>query len=155
MPKVSKWRVEPEKASLFKEDFWSVVTLLKDKKQVRSFLTEFLTPTERLMLAKRFQTVLMIRAGADYTTIKDRLHISVATIAKLTNQITDEQIPTVVELADKVLDLKGAKWVLREVGYPKRKGAPGDLLSPVMLEVFKGINKIAFEKQKKESVTQS
>lgn len=152
MPKISRWKVDSNKAGLFKEDLWSVITLLGDKKQVRTFLTEFLTPTERLMLAKRFQAVFMIRAGADYRLIKERLHMSESTIAKLTNQITDGHLSTVMELADRLLELKGSKWVLEEIGYPKRRGMPGDLLSPLVSELVRSAGPLAFGMRKKGSV---
>jgi len=61
------------------ELFW-LLTEIKNKEEMKTFLYDFFTKTERLMLAKRLAVALMLTQGYSYSTIRDLLKVSTATI---------------------------------------------------------------------------
>jgi len=59
-------------------------SLLKNKtqKEIKNFLDVLLTPTEKMMLAKRIAVLYLILQGIDHRTISNLLKVSTATVAK-------------------------------------------------------------------------
>ena len=60
--------------------FWTSLTSASSKEQIALFLDDLLTPTEKIMLAKRLAIAFMILKGYDYNTINERLKVSDPTI---------------------------------------------------------------------------
>jgi len=118
---------------LFLDDFWAAVASLETKDEVRQFFNEFLTHTERKMFAKRFQIALMLLAGYDYTAIRNRVHVSEATIGKLSNWIAENR-EALINVTKRILALKIKKNEEMESG-PKTGHMRGDLFSSVMNEL--------------------
>lgn len=85
MPKVSRISVDKKKMDRFYDDFWSAVALLETKKEVREFLFDLLTHTERKMLAKRLQIAMMLLEGYDYQAIRENIKVTDGTIARINN----------------------------------------------------------------------
>lgn len=56
---------------------------LSKKEEVDTFLHDFLSKTERLMLAKRLAISLMLQKGYSYTEIRATLKVSPSTIYKI------------------------------------------------------------------------
>ncbi len=56
---------------------------LKNERKISEFLDDFLTTTEKLMLAKRLGVALLIEAGLDYREISNQLKVSTATILQV------------------------------------------------------------------------
>lgn len=54
---------------------------IKKKKEVEDFFNDFLSPTERIVLAKRLAIAVMLAKGHDYSTIRKTLKVSPPTIA--------------------------------------------------------------------------
>ena len=48
-----------------------------------AFLLSFLTPTEKIMLAKRLAAIILIKEGLPHSHISSSLHLTRATISKL------------------------------------------------------------------------
>lgn len=69
------------------EVFFQAFAELKTVKEAREFVIDFFTPTERINLAKRLGIFILLKNGWDYNNIKDALHISSATIAKIQGKI--------------------------------------------------------------------
>ena len=89
MAKLSRVEVAPERWQRFMDDFWSAISVVETKEEVRDFLIDILTPTERRMLAKRFQIAMMLLLDYDYNSVSDRVKVTSNTIAKVSNQLKD------------------------------------------------------------------
>ena len=108
MTKISRIPVSPGKWFLFLDDFWAAVASCETKEEVKNFLMGMLTHTERKMFAKRFQIAMMLLLGYDYQTIKSRVKISSATVAKI-NNLLNEEGGGVIKVAQRILKLKQEK----------------------------------------------
>lgn len=85
MTKVSRISVDSQHLGFFMNNFWSLITLLEDKDQVKSFLKDLLTHTEMKMFAKRIQIAKMLLEGYSYQDIKGYVKVTDATISKISN----------------------------------------------------------------------
>lgn len=65
------------------ELFWRAFQDLDKGEEIQSFLSDLLTRTERVMLAKRLSIALLLTKGYDYQTIKDILKVSSSTIGSI------------------------------------------------------------------------
>lgn len=61
--------------------FFKSVLKIKNEEEAEDFFTEFLSPTEKIMLAKRISIAVLLSKEYDYREIKRILHVSFATIA--------------------------------------------------------------------------
>lgn len=85
MTKISRIKVDPRHLNFFLNNFWSVITLLENKDQVRGFLKDLLTHTEMKMFAKRLQISKMLLEGYRYQAIRNYVKVTDSTIAKINN----------------------------------------------------------------------
>lgn len=87
MPQISRRKmngnIEQKVFSLFSE----VLTNLNKKGEVESFLADLLSPTERIMLAKRLSIVLLLDRGYNYAEIGDILKVSKDTIGRISTWV--------------------------------------------------------------------
>lgn len=60
--------------------FWQSLASCRDTESVSKFLEDLLTPTEKIMLAKRVSIALMLLKGYDYRSICSTLKVSSSTI---------------------------------------------------------------------------
>ncbi len=81
MSQVSKYPIRKDVYEEIFETLLETIAGLTTKKEVSAFFNEFLTPTERIMFAKRLATGLLIAKGYDYREICDLLKVSTATIS--------------------------------------------------------------------------
>lgn len=65
--------------NLFSESLLSI----RRKDSLNDFLEDFLTPTERIMLAKRFAIPVLLAKGNDYLSIRRLLRVTPSTIARM------------------------------------------------------------------------
>lgn len=65
------------------ETLWEAISQVRDKKDVQIFLNDLLTPTEKVMLAKRLAIAVLLLKQRNYQTIKDFLKVSGETISKI------------------------------------------------------------------------
>lgn len=65
------------------ELFWKAFQDLDKGEEIQSFLSDLLTKTERVMLAKRLSIALLLTKGYDYGSIKDILKVSSSTIGSI------------------------------------------------------------------------
>jgi len=109
MPRVSKKReVDKEKQKLFIDDFYSAVTSLKDKDEVREFFEDLLTTEEKLMLAKRFQAAMMLNLDYLWDEIDERIKVTRSTIAGV-YQNTKFGFGGLGRVAGRIVELKKKK----------------------------------------------
>ena len=65
------------------QNFWEMFADIKKAKEIQTFLEDFLSPTERIMLAKRMAIAILLSRGYDQRTISSMLKVSTATINKI------------------------------------------------------------------------
>jgi len=80
MAQVSKRIIPKDVQERMFEIFWESLVLCKDKNTVASFLEDLLTPTEKIMLAKRVSLAFLLLKGYDYKAINQTLKVSNPTI---------------------------------------------------------------------------
>jgi len=121
MPRVSKTReVSQQQRSLFVDDFYSAVTSLKDKDEVKAFFDELLTREEKLMLAKRFQIAMMLKLGYLWKEIDERVKVTQVTISKLRQKL-DFGLKGLDRVAQRIILIKKEKLKRIEQGRSKRE----------------------------------
>lgn len=150
MTKLSRWPIEKQKMSLFLDDFWTAVASLKSKPEARLFFNQFLTHTERKMFAKRFQIAMMLILKYDYKSIRNRLGVSGATIAKINNWL-EENREVLIAVARRIVQLKERKVIEIESKKRSVKGRSGGV--SVIEEIGEEVAKNIFEKKKQNSLT--
>lgn len=152
MPRVSKQRILDDKDRfLFLDDFYSGVTLLQNKQEVKTFFRDFLTREEELMLAKRFQATMMIIAGHSNLEIDHRVKITQGTVDRLRVKLEAGK-GKLIEVAQRILDLKFAV-AQRETKRQGYKFSESELLKNA---VFYGISRAAqaiSKRRKQASIT--
>jgi uncharacterized protein YerC len=89
-----------------------VLADLKHPKQVREFLTAFLTETELTVLSKRLAILSELENKASYDTIKDKLKVSSATISTVAEQRQETGLQLALKIIDQdqKLDFQLQKW---------------------------------------------
>jgi len=90
MTKISRIKVDPKHLGFFLNNFWSLITLLENKDQVKSFLKDLLTHTEMKMFAKRIQIAKMLLEGYSYRDIRNYVRVTDSTIARINNILDTE-----------------------------------------------------------------
>lgn len=83
MSQVSKYPLSKETYDRIFEIFLKTLINIKDKEEGNSLISDFFTPTERIMFAKRLGIALLLEKGYDYQVIKGALRVSSATIASV------------------------------------------------------------------------
>ena len=82
MPHVSRKKLNKKIYQKIGEEFIQFVLELKSSKDAKSFLTNLLTKTERIMLAKRLAVIGMLIRGYSFEAIQQTLEVSPATVDK-------------------------------------------------------------------------
>jgi uncharacterized protein YerC len=99
MTRVSRYKLHQEDLDEIVEYFTYLINTLREKKEIESFLTQFLTKEEKIMLAKRLVLFMMIKKGYSVEIIKASLHISYETIRTYTYQFSskDQQFYKIID----------------------------------------------------------
>lgn len=90
MAQVSKYPLDDLVEKRIFEIFLQTFADLKSKEHVEKFLYDLLSPTERIMLAKRLGIAVMLTKKESYETIKKTLRVSDATIMNISNWLKTE-----------------------------------------------------------------
>lgn len=90
MPKLSKKSIDPKIINKYLDNLWSVITLLKDKSEIRVFFSQLLTTTEKFMLSKRLEITRRLLNNQDYDKIMKELKVTAGTVAILNNKLKTE-----------------------------------------------------------------
>lgn len=88
MPQLSKRKLDKKTESEIIATFDLILAKLSQKEEMRAFLLSILTPTERLMLAKRLAVIFLLKEGVPQDKIAEALKVTQATVSKL--QLTIE-----------------------------------------------------------------
>ncbi|MEK7503219.1 MAG: Trp family transcriptional regulator [Patescibacteria group bacterium] len=82
MPHVSSKKLNKKIYQKIGDEFIQFVLELKSSSDAKSFLTNLLTKTERIMLAKRLAVICMLMRGYSFEAIQQTLQVSPATVDK-------------------------------------------------------------------------
>ena len=76
MTQVSRHQLQPEMAELIYAEFCQFITLIPARSSFQEFFHDFLTPTEKIMLSKRFMIMVLLMRGQTVEHIKNTLFVS-------------------------------------------------------------------------------
>ena len=82
MAQVSRREVHKEVWERIFDLYLSTLSSL-NKRELEAFLEDFYTPTEKIMLAKRFACIILLAKEKDYRTIMETLKVTPATVARM------------------------------------------------------------------------
>lgn len=81
MSQISKYPISEVVYERILDIFFKALIDIQTKGEARQFLGDFLTPTERIMLAKRLAIAFLLEKEYDYEIIRKTLRVSTPTIA--------------------------------------------------------------------------
>lgn len=85
MPQVSKYPLPRDIEKRLYSLLWETIADLNNPNKSEEFFNDLLTPTEKIMLAKRLAIAVMLVKGYDYLSIKSILKVSPTTIGTVSN----------------------------------------------------------------------
>ena len=80
MAQISKYPISHQLTGRIFELFLKTLIEIRSSDEAERFITEFLTPTEKVVLAKRITIALLLEKGYDYRSIQQLIHVSAPTI---------------------------------------------------------------------------
>ena len=83
MAQVSKYPVHKDVEKRMFEIFRSSISSLHDGSDIDDFLEDFLSPVEKIMLAKRLSIAVLLAKGYSYQSIRKVLRVTPSTIAQV------------------------------------------------------------------------
>lgn len=83
MTQISKYPISKAVADRIFEVFLKALVEVKNKEEAEQFISDFLTPTEKVMLAKRLAIAFLLDKGYDYRTIQKIIWVSAPTITSV------------------------------------------------------------------------
>ena len=86
MPRTSKFKLDKNKLNEINSHLTHMVSSLTNKAETESFLENFFTKEEKVMLAKRLVLFMMLKKKYSPSIIKDALHLSYETVRIYQNQ---------------------------------------------------------------------
>ncbi|OGK39876.1 hypothetical protein A2954_05500 [Candidatus Roizmanbacteria bacterium RIFCSPLOWO2_01_FULL_37_12] len=142
MTQVSKRYIPPWTYSRILDVFLGSFLKIRDKNTASLFFDEFLTPTEKIMLAKRITCLYLIYKNVSILECADIIKLSTATVAKYV--IFMQKTPTIRKVLEKILNeekfMKLIDKIINEYLYPP--GSVGTHWASA------GREKIAYERRK-------
>lgn len=83
MPQVSKIKLAKKTEEKLITTFKLILTKINHYSKMDSFITTLLTPTERLMLAKRIAIIILLRENLSDSQIAVSLHVTRVTVSRM------------------------------------------------------------------------
>lgn len=83
MTQVSRYPVHKDVEKRMLKIFNAVISSLQDSSDIEDFLDDFLSPVEKIMLAKRLCIAVLLAKGYTYPEIKQILRVTPSTIANV------------------------------------------------------------------------
>jgi len=111
---VSKYKLRSEIWNKVFNLFTTSLSSIKNKDNFEVFLNDFLSPTEKIIFAKRFAIAVFLAKGNNYAQIKDALHVTSATISKVSESLQYSE-NGIRQTIDDVLKKDAAKLVWEEI----------------------------------------
>lgn len=83
MTQVSRNKLDKETSEKIFKIFLHTLLNIQKRSEAEQLITDFLTPTERVMLAKRLGIAFFLEKAYTYKEIEQKLNVSTATIAQV------------------------------------------------------------------------
>jgi uncharacterized protein YerC len=83
MSQISKYPVNKEVSERMFEVFQTTISSLSNKEEIEDFFEDFLSPIEKIMLAKRLSIAVLLAKGYSYPSIAAILRVTPNTIANV------------------------------------------------------------------------
>ena len=122
MTKLSKKLVDPKEMGNYINNFWSALTLMDTKEDVKQLVKDLFTHTEYKMLAKRLEIGRLLLAGSDYNTIEKKLRGTPVTISRISNVLAEKGAG--LRKANNKLNLIEEKHLSRQIERTKNLENP-------------------------------
>lgn len=83
MSQISKYPISKKIADRIFEIFLNTFVNIRNKEEADEFISDLLTPTEKIMLAKRLAIAFLLEKNYDYRSIQKLIRVSTGTIASV------------------------------------------------------------------------
>jgi len=103
------------------DQFYTILADLSEPESIQTFLLSFMTPTERIVFAKRLHIALLLHQGKSYDEISKNLKVSSATISAIAENKNTPGMKQALKLLDS--DQKANK-TLERIIFWKRRSTP-------------------------------
>jgi uncharacterized protein YerC len=123
MPHISSKKLKQEHLQKLYNEFNSALEKSAKKSWTKFFLSDFLTNTEKIMLAKRFAVIFLLSKGIPVSYIAESLHMSETTIFRMYNKYDIGKYSSILKIMSQ--ENKNI-WIILEkilrAGLPPRAG---------------------------------
>lgn len=103
MSQVGKPFWKPNVKERIMQVFFDYLVSIKNREEAEEFINILLTPTEAVNLPKRLGIAILLDSDADWRDIKDELHISSATVARIAEKIISKPHKKITSFAKRIL----------------------------------------------------
>lgn len=103
MSQVGKPFWKPDVKERIEQIFYAYLADIRKSVEVEEFVNVLLTPTETINLPKRLGIAILLTKGADWRTIKDELHVSTGTVARIYEKLISKPHEKLKEFAGEIL----------------------------------------------------
>lgn len=142
MTQISRYPVHKKVEERMFEVLRETISDLRNGQDIEDFLHDFLSPVEKIMLAKRLSIAVLLNKGYRYATISAILRVTPPTISQVSlllkysgkgykkavdkisrNEKMNEFWQGIEDVLAKIPSAKGSDWVYERREYEKRKRA--------------------------------
>jgi len=142
MTQISRYPVHKKVEARMFEVLRETISDLKTTEDIEDFLHDFLSPVEKIMLAKRLSIAVLLHKGYKYATISAILRVTPPTISQVSlllkysgrgykkvvekialNEKMNAFWEKVEDMLSKIPNAKGSDWIHERREYEKRKRA--------------------------------
>ena len=140
MTQVSKYPIHKSVEKRMFEIFKETISHLTNPEDIEEFLHDFLSPVEKIMLAKRLTIAVLLAKGYSYPSIRQILRVTPTTIATvslslkysgngykkmvskiLSDEKKDNFWQKIEDVLAKIPNSKGSSWVYQRKQYEEQK----------------------------------
>lgn len=101
MTQVSRHQLQPEMANLIYTELCNFVSFIPSGRGYSEFFNDFLTPTEKVMLSKRFMIMVLLMRGKTVEHIKNTLFVSNSAVMSVSSWLNNAS-PTTKNMLSKL-----------------------------------------------------
>lgn len=140
MSQISKYPIHKDVEKRMFEIFKTTISNLKHSEEIEDFLEDFLSPVEKIMLAKRLAIAVLLAKNYTYPSISKILRVTPTTIAGvslslkysgrgykkmvddiLSKERRDDFWQKIEDVLSNIPKSKGSSWVYQKNKYKKEK----------------------------------
>lgn len=127
MPQISKIKLDKELELELFNQFWNSIGKINTYQKSTDSFSDILTPTEKIMIAKRFAAAILIKHGQSFTDIRNSIHLSYSAIGRISSWVNNAR-PETNKLLDSISKEKSLDSIFDKVDeildkIPPRRGS--------------------------------